>query len=131
MQKKFAKFSRASGVLLNVSSLPGEYGIGCFSQDADIFADLIADMGFHWWQILPVTMVGWGNSPYSGLSTYAGNRLYICPSELEKIGLLTHDEVNSFKYHGEPYKTDYDFARLNSERYLRLAYSRLYAFRRW
>ncbi len=125
MQKKFKHFDRSSGVLLNVSSLPSEYGIGCFSQDADVFADLLADMGFHWWQILPVTMVGWGNSPYSGLSTYAGNRLYICPTELEKSGLLSHDEVNSFKYHGEPYRTDYDFARLNSERYLRLAYSRL------
>ena len=125
MQKKFKQFDRAAGILLNVSSLPGEYGIGCFSQDADAFVDIAADMGFKWWQILPITTIGCGNSPYSGLSTYAGNRLYICPAELEKIGLLTKDEVNASKYHGEPYRTDYDFARLNTERFLRIAFSRI------
>ena len=125
MNKKFPTFERSAGVLLNISSLPSEYGIGCFSQDADVFADFIVDMGFHWWQILPVTMIGWGNSPYSGLSTYAGNRFYICPVELAKIGLLSDDEVNAFKYRGEPYRADYDFARINSEKYLRIAFSRV------
>jgi len=125
MQKKFKRFERSSGILLNISSLSGEYGIGCFSRDADAFADVAADMGFHYWQILPITTIGCGNSPYSGISTYAGNRLYICPAELEKIGLLTADEVNASKYHGEPYSVDYDFARLNSERFLRLAFSRI------
>lgn len=122
---KFRQFERSSGVLLNVSSLPGEFGIGCFSKDVDAFCDIIADMGFHWWQVLPITAIGKGNSPYSGLSTYAGNRLYICPVELEKEGLLTCDEVESFKYKGEPYSTDYDFAFLNSGKYLKLAFSRI------
>lgn len=125
MNKKFATFKRSSGVLLNVSSLPSEYGIGCFSHDAERFADTIADMGFHWWQILPITMIGCGNSPYSELSTYAGNRLYICPLILAEKGLLSYDEANSFKYFGEPYVTDYEFAKSNSEKYLRLAFSRL------
>lgn len=122
---KFKQFDRAAGVLLNISSLPSEYGIGCFSADADAFADLISDMGFHWWQILPITAIGECNSPYSGVSTYAGNRLYICPAELQKVGLLNADEVSAFKYHGEPYSADYDFAYINSERYLRLAFSRI------
>lgn len=74
---------------------------------------------------MPITVTGAGNSPYSGASSYAGDTLYICPAELEAIGLLTADEVASFKYHGEPYLADYDFARLNSERFLRLAYSRV------
>lgn len=125
MQKKFKQFDRASGILLNISSLSGEYGIGCFSHDAEAFADMAADMGFHWWQVLPITTIGCGNSPYSGLSSYAGNRLYICPAELEKIGLLSPEEVQASKYHGEPYRTDYDFARLNTEKFLRLAFSRL------
>lgn len=125
MIAKFPHFERAAGVLLNISSLPSEYGIGCFSRDADVFIDMAVDMGFHWWQILPITTIGWGNSPYSGLSTHAGNSLYICPLELVKQGLLSQDEANSFKYGGDPYRTDYDFARANSERYLRLAFSRL------
>ncbi|MCQ2409802.1 MAG: 4-alpha-glucanotransferase [Clostridia bacterium] len=125
MKERFPEFDRSSGVLLNVSSLPGEYGIGMFSPDVVQFIDLINDMGFHWWQILPVTMIGWGNSPYSGLSTFAGNRLYICPQELMKKGLIYPEELNLFKYYGEPYSADYDFAKANSEKYLRLAFSRL------
>lgn len=123
--KGFKQFDRAAGVLLNISSLPSEYGIGCFSRDADVFADLINDMGFHWWQVLPITAIGECNSPYSGASTYAGNRLYICPAELCKIGLLSEQECAECKYHGEPYSADYDFAFINSERYLRLAFSRI------
>ncbi len=122
---KFRTFNRSAGVLLSVSSLPGEYGIGCFSRDADAFVDLIADMGFHWWQILPITALGAGNSPYSGASSFAGNVLFICPSELEQIGLLSADETAEFKYRGEPYQADHDFARINCEKYLRLAFSRL------
>ncbi len=122
---KFKTFKRSAGVLLSVSSLPGEYGIGCFSRDADAFIELISDMGFRWWQILPITALGAGNSPYSGASSFAGNTLYICPAQLQEIGLLSAQEVAACKYHGEPYQVDYDFARLNSERYLRLAFSRI------
>ncbi len=109
--------------MLNISSLPSEYGIGCFSRDVNAFADLIADMGFRYWQILPITTIGMGNSPYSGISSFAGNRLYICPNDLE--GLLSDEEVAACKYHGEPYRTDYEFAKLNTGRYLRLAFSRI------
>ncbi len=122
---KFNSFGRSAGVLLNISSLPGEYGIGCFSKDADAFVDLIADMGFHWWQILPITAIGPGNSPYSGRSAFAGNRLYICPAELEAIGLLSAEEAAACKYLGEPYSADYNFAKLNAEKYLRLAFGRI------
>lgn len=110
---------------MNVSSLPSEFGIGCFSRDAEIFVDMAVDMGFKWWQVLPITTIGWGNSPYSGLSTHAGNSLYICPNELYKQGLISRDELSGFKYGGQPYKVDYAFARENSERALRLAFSRL------
>lgn len=122
---KFNKFDRASGILLNVSSLSGEYGIGCFSSDAIQFADMAADMGFHWWQVLPLTMLGAGNSPYCASSTYAGNRLYICPAGLRDDGLLTNEEVDASKYRGEPYRTDYEFAKANADAYLHLAFSRL------
>lgn len=119
------KFHRAAGILLNVSSLPGEYGIGCFSRDADVFVETAVDMGFHWWQVLPVTTIGLGNSPYSGLSTFAGNTLYICPNELVRDGLLSAEEAALFKYKGEPYAVDYEFAVANSEAYTRLAFSRV------
>ncbi|MEG1662702.1 MAG: 4-alpha-glucanotransferase [Clostridia bacterium] len=119
------KFRRASGVLMNISSLPSQFGIGCFSADAETFIDMSVDMGFHWWQVLPITTIGWGNSPYSGISTFAGNSLYICPTELQKQGLLTQDEIRRFAYSGAPYRVDYDFARNNVAQYLPLAFSRI------
>ncbi len=123
--KKLPVFRRSSGVLLNISSLPGAFGIGCFSREAEDFADMLADMRFGWWQILPLTTVGWGNSPYSGISTYAGNRLYISPDGLKEDGLLTEDEARTFVYHGSPYTADYAFAKRNSEAFLRLAFSKI------
>ena len=116
---------RASGVLCNISSLPSKFGIGNFSRDAESFAQTIHEMGFKWWQMLPLTAIGCGNSPYSGISTYAGNYLYINPYELMDINLLTHDEVNNFKYNGSPYKADYNFARWNVKNFMQIAFSRL------
>lgn len=45
---------RASGILLPISSLPGKYGIGCFSKEAYKFVDFLEKAGQKYWQILPV-----------------------------------------------------------------------------
>ena len=116
---------RSSGVLCNISSLPSKFGIGNFSRDAESFATTIYDMGFRWWQMLPLTAIGAGNSPYSGLSTYAGNYLYINPYELMDLGLLTRDEANNAKYNGSPYRVDYNFAKWNVKNFLKIAFNRL------
>ncbi len=116
---------RQMGVLMNISSLPSEFGIGCFSRDADRFIEILKDMGCSSWQVLPITMIGAGNSPYSGLSSYAGNKLYISPIELMRDGLISEQELDGFKYYGQPYSVDYNFAYENSDKYLWLAYSRI------
>ena len=36
---------RKSGILMPVFSLPGAYGIGCFSESARRFVDFLADAG--------------------------------------------------------------------------------------
>ncbi|HHT82967.1 MAG: 4-alpha-glucanotransferase [Christensenellales bacterium] len=115
---------RSSGVLLNISSLPGEYGIGGFSIDAKNFAEYISSMGFHWWQILPLTTIGEGNSPYCGLSAFAGNFLYLDPYSFES-GLLTDEEKVSAKYQGDIYLTDYAFAYYCKRDLLQKAYGRI------
>ena len=90
------KFKRSAGVLMPVSSLPSAYGIGCFSRDAETFADMAKDMGFSWWQVLPITILGAGNSPYSGYSTHAGNFLYINPMLLKEEGLFLFPQNGDF-----------------------------------
>ena len=42
---------RASGILLPISSIPSDYGIGCFSKEAYEFVDQIVKGGQKYWQI--------------------------------------------------------------------------------
>ena len=116
---------RASGVLLNVSSLPGEFGIGGFSEDALYFIDEIVSMGFHWWQVLPLTPQGQGDSPYSSPSAFAGNYLYIDPNGLKNDGLITDSEVERCKYNGDFYSVNYPFVRPTKRWILEVAFSRI------
>ncbi len=45
---------RECGVLLPIFSLPGKYGIGCFSKEAYRFVDFLVSAGQSLWQILPI-----------------------------------------------------------------------------
>ncbi len=71
------KFTRAAGVLLHPTSLPGANGIGDLGPDALRFLDFLADAGFSFWQMLPLGPTGYGDSPYQCFSAFAGNPLLI------------------------------------------------------
>lgn len=98
---------RASGVLLPVFSLPGEYGIGCFSSDARRFIDFLAEAGQTYWQILPLGPTGVGDSPYQSFSTFAGNPYFISPDILVKKGLLTEKECRAYDFGQDGSRVDY------------------------
>ncbi len=115
---------RSSGVLLPISSLPGPYGIGLFGEEAVTFAKRIRQAGFTYWQVLPFSEPGDGDSPYQSISAYAGNSLFIDPRQLRAEGLLTDSELEDAVYPGPDYATDYSYAAANSNRFLRLAFSR-------
>lgn len=57
------KMQRSAGILLPVSSLPSPYGIGCFSQEAYDFVDWLKEAGQTYWQILPLGVTSYGDSP--------------------------------------------------------------------
>jgi 4-alpha-glucanotransferase len=40
---------RASGLLLPIFSLPGKYGIGCFSDEAYRFVEFVKEAGQKYW----------------------------------------------------------------------------------
>lgn len=61
--------TRSAGVLLHPTSLPS----GRLDADAYRFADLIADAGFAWWQVLPLSPPGPDGSPYAARSAFAGS----------------------------------------------------------
>ena len=87
--------SRAAGILLSISSLPGEYGIGCFSKSAYDFVDWLKEAGQTYWQILPLGPTSYGDSPYQSFSTFAGNPYYISLEALINEGVLTKEECET------------------------------------
>ena len=80
--------SRASGLLLHITSLPSPYGIGDMGPAAVAWIDRLAEACQSWWQSLPLGPTGYGNSPYQPLSSFAGNCLLISPDWLIEDGLL-------------------------------------------
>ena len=87
------KFARSSGVLLHPTSLPGPYGSGDLGPEALAFVQFLADAGQKIWQVLPLNPTGYGNSPYQGLSAFAGNPLLISLKRLAEQGWLVEHEL--------------------------------------
>ncbi len=85
------------GVLLHISSLPSEYGIGDLGPEAYQFADILVERGIKYWQILPLNQTGYGNSPYNPLSAFALNPYLISPDLLYEDGLIDLPDLEAAK----------------------------------
>lgn len=79
---------RASGVVFHPTALPGPYGIGDLGDEAYRFVDFLHAAGQTYWQVLPMSPTGYGDSPYQGLSVFAGNPLLISLQRLVELGHL-------------------------------------------
>ena len=85
--------TRASGILLHPTSLPGAYGIGDLGQPAYDFVDFLEATGQGLWQVLPLGPTGYGDSPYQCFSAFAGNPMLVSPEPLVEGGLLAADDL--------------------------------------
>jgi 4-alpha-glucanotransferase len=83
-----SRFVRSAGVLLHPTSLPSRFGTGDLGPAAVAYLRWLAGAGVSWWQVLPLHPPGPGRSPYSALSTFAGNELLISPGRLAEDGLV-------------------------------------------
>jgi len=85
---------RRSGILLHITSLPSEFGIGDLGPSAYEFVDFLEQTKQTVWQILPLnpTLLIYGNCPYSSNSAFAANTLLISPEFLLLEGLLNNQE---------------------------------------
>lgn len=88
-------FRRASGILLHITSLPGRWGIGDLGREAYRFVDWLAEAGQSYWQVLPIGPTGYGDSPYAGLSLFAGNPLLLSLDALADAGFLSLEPAAS------------------------------------
>ncbi len=120
---------RRSGILFPIFSLPGKYGIGCFSENARRFIDFLEEAGQSCWQILPIGPTGYGDSPYQAFSTFAGNPYFIDLEALIGKGLLTREECDAADLADETVpgigsRIDYGKQYLSRTDLLRRAFSR-------
>ncbi len=89
--------SRSGGILLHISSLPSEFGIGNIGSAAVGFFEFLRSAGMKWWQICPLGPTGYGDSPYQSFSSFAGNPYFIDLTKLVKEGLLFDEELNPLR----------------------------------
>jgi 4-alpha-glucanotransferase len=80
--------------------------MGELGPQARAFGKFLSDAGQTLWQILPTGPVGYGFSPYSSLSAFAGNHLLISFDELLKEGRLTRRNLSRFPKF-DPHKIDF------------------------
>lgn len=86
---------RSAGILLHPTSLPSHGGIGDLGPEAYAFADFLTRSGLGVWQVLPLSPPGYGNSPYSALSAFAGNPLLVSLERLAEHGWLGKDRLQN------------------------------------
>ena len=89
--------SRAAGVLLHPSALPGNLGIGNLGKESRLFIDFLESAGFRYWQTCPVGPTGFGDSPYQVFCSSAGNPYFIDWTTLVDLGLLKASDLSGLQ----------------------------------
>ncbi len=115
---------RESGILMHITSLPGPYGVGTMGKQAFAFVDFLQEAGQKYWQILPLTPTGYGDSPYQSCSTYAGNHYLIDLPLLVEEGLLDYEQIHGIDWGWQTDRVDFGIQYQNRLKVLRLAYDR-------
>ncbi len=117
---------RKQGILMPVSSIPSDYGIGTFGRESYRFVDFLEMAGQKLWQILPLGPTGYGDSPYQSFSTFAGNPYFIDLEMLIDEGWLTREECDEYSFGDDEHDINYEkifFARF---KILKKAFERAY-----
>src|SRR5690606_12145763 len=93
LKGKSHNHKRKAGLLLHISSLQTPFCIGDLGPSSFAFADFLHRSNQRIWQMLPLTPIekGQGYSPYSSISSRAGNTFFISPECLAQDGLLTNE----------------------------------------
>ena len=114
---------RSAGILLHVTSLPSNFGIGTLGDSAYRFVDFLHEAGQKYWQILPIGPTGYGDSPYQLLSIYAGNHYFIDLESLCDDGLLCINDFINIDWGANRRFVDYGKIYANRLDVLKKAYN--------
>ena len=113
---------RKNGILMHISSLPSEYGIGKMGRAAYDFVDFLAASGVKCWQILPLSPTSYGDSPYQSFSVYAGNPYFIDFDTLKREGLIKKSDYADIKWQENDKQINYKIIYNNCFKVLKQAY---------
>ncbi|MBU1094420.1 MAG: 4-alpha-glucanotransferase [Firmicutes bacterium] len=86
---------RKTGILLHISSLPSNYGIGTYGKEAYRFVDFLEKSEQSYWQLLPLGPTSYGDSPYQTFSAFANNPYFIDLDQLVEEKLLRKNEITA------------------------------------
>jgi len=95
---------------LHPTSLPSRGGIGDFGPAAYRFVDFLASARQGVWQVLPLGPLGYGSSPYSSTSAFAGNPLLISLERLADHGWIDRGKVDALPVSSGPVEYERVFA---------------------
>lgn len=115
-------FERSSGILMHISSLPSEYGIGDFGRKAYEFIDFLNYTGQKLWQILPMGPTGYGDSPYQSYSAFAGNFFFLDMEEFVENGYIKYEDLEPLKKINYDDNLDYGQVREEKSKLLKKIY---------
>ena len=113
---------RSSGIIMHITSLPNKYGIGTLGEEAYDFVDFLVEAGQRYWQVLPLTQTGYGDSPYQSCSAFSGNPLLINLDMLVDEGLLDKQDYEDIDFGEDDLQVDYGKIFKEKLPILRLAY---------
>ena len=105
--KKVIMQKRRAGILMPVSSLPSEFGIGTLGKGAYAFVDWLYSAGMKIWQVLPLLPTGYGDSPYQSCAADALNYYFIDFTMLTEEGLLEPCDYEDIVWGEDARRVDY------------------------
>ena len=112
------------GILMHISSLPSKYGVGTLGKEAYEFVDFLKQNKLNLWQILPLNVTSFGDSPYQSPSNFGLNYYFIDLDILINKGLLKEEEISSIKFFDTLDRVNYEYQYNNRLNVLRIAYNR-------
>jgi len=118
------RLERGSGILLHITSLYGDSGVGNLGNSTTDFIRFLKKAGQKYWQILPLGPVssGYSYSPYASHSSFAGNQMLIDPVSLQDEAWMKSDILAGSPPPGETRRINFREAEFQTDTFLGTAW---------
>ena len=110
------------GVLLHISAIPSQYGIGDIGHSGFEFLKWLNEVGANTWQVLPTGLSDETNCPYACFSAFGGNPLFLCLESLKQNHLITSELKKYPQQSIKSNRIDFDNIHKYKDPYLKEAY---------